>query len=297
MFWNKICYKITFKFHNFSALVKMFISQNSVLYQNRHCYQEITDTIVFKNLVATYTERLSGMRCFKLKRTTLSKSSKDDKSFLIASSNYTVCEAKSDDLLKFKHLHTDQFSGFIDSCLDKCELFCSCYFMKELFLVGNRYFNKRSCLKYNFTLDKWTYLAEMNVKRYGAACTVFEGSIVVSGGVYKNRASKIVEAYDYYENKWKFLPDMLQGRSSHSTIGFGNKLFVIGDRTCDSWQVFCSSTRQFSLIKHELKFPRKTYYIQGVCNVGDKIILVFADDKYEFVVYDTKLNDIRKQLC
>ena len=56
-------------------------------------------------------------------------------------------------------------------------------FYKELFVLGGYCdrFNS-SCFKYNFTRNKWSYIASMNQRRYYAACTVFEGEIVVSGG-------------------------------------------------------------------------------------------------------------------
>ena len=45
--------------------------------------------------------------------------------------------------------------------------------------------------------ETWTKIADMNEHRKCAACTVYEGKIVVTGGI----RLKLVEAYDYYENK------------------------------------------------------------------------------------------------
>ena len=42
------------------------------------------------------------------------------------------------------------------------------------------------------------------------ACTVFDGKIVISGGFNSGYGYlKSVEAYDHYEDKWNFLPDVL----------------------------------------------------------------------------------------
>ena len=60
-------------------------------------------------------------------------------------------------------------------------------------------------------------------ERKFAACTVFEGKIVVSGGVQSNT----VESYDFYENKWTYLPSMIEYRYFHGSVSVGNKLFVI----------------------------------------------------------------------
>ena len=45
-------------------------------------------------------------------------------------------------------------------------------------------------------------------KKCQVACTVFEGKIVVSGDINSN-VLKSVEAYDYYENKWTNLTNMI----------------------------------------------------------------------------------------
>ena len=47
----------------------------------------------------------------------------------------------------------------------------------------------------------------------------------MSGGYYKGTS---VETYDYYENKWTYLPDMIESRCDHASVSMGNKMFVIG---------------------------------------------------------------------
>ena len=39
---------------------------------------------------------------------------------------------------------------------------------------------------------------------------------------------KSVETYDYYEDKWTYLADMIEQRSDHAAVSIGNKTFVIG---------------------------------------------------------------------
>ena len=87
----------------------------------------------------------------------------------------------------------------------------------------------------------------MKESRKCAACTVFEGKIVVSGGVDFNS----VESYDYYENKWDYFPSMILNRCYHATVSTGNNLFVIGGWHMSrlSCEVFNSFTRKFTLIK------------------------------------------------
>ena len=59
----------------------------------------------------------------------------------------------------------------------------------------------------------WNKIADLNVARDCAACTVFEGKIVVTGGKSSWYQLRSVEAYDYKEKKWTFLPDMIEKES------------------------------------------------------------------------------------
>ena len=119
----------------------------------------------------------------------------------------------------------------------------------------------------------------MNERTYFAACTVFEDKIVVSGGVKGFTMVNSVEAYDHYENKQTYLPDIIKSRSQHSLGSLSNKLFII-DRV----------NRKFSYIiidifSRALRYNWKT----RVCCVGYKIIVYMytSGGEYKSVVYDT----------
>ena len=65
----------------------------------------------------------------------------------------------------------------------KCSI---CAFMQKLFVIGGkdhwgRY--DRSCMFYEKQSDNWSSFAAMMEERERAPCTVFEGKIVVSGGL------------------------------------------------------------------------------------------------------------------
>ena len=68
---------------------------------------------------------------------------------------------------------------------------------------------------YNFSQRCWSYIESMIKRRRFAACTVFEGKIVVSGGddvdIFRS-----VESYDHHDKKWIYLPDMIEKRYRHS---------------------------------------------------------------------------------
>ena len=115
----------------------------------------------------------------------------------------------------------------------------------------------------------------------------------MTGGEYVdilNVKLKSVEAYDHHENSWSFLPDLTERRVCHSSIGIGNKLFVVGGIRSYSWEVLDSVSRKFSLIVHGIKFPSFQCLKEGACCVGNNIALVYVSNekRYEFIVYDVK---------
>ena len=110
----------------------------------------------------------------------------------------------------------------------------------------------------------------MNKRRKAASCTVFEGKIVVSGGFSLNT----VESYDFYANKWTYLPSMIEYRSFHASVSMGNKLFVIGGYEISSCEVFNIVSRKFCSIKTVKAFFNKMNF-QAVCIRNE--IVVFCD--------------------
>ena len=89
----------------------------------------------------------------------------------------------------------------------------------------------------------------MNHKRFLAACTVFEDKFVLSGGINDQQRLKSIKAYDYHENKWTRLPDMLEKRSDHFLISFGNRMFFKSQNLCQRCEIFDSVSRKFSNVK------------------------------------------------
>ena len=83
-------------------------------------------------------------------------------------------------------------------------------------LVHHRQFDEdlKSCFVYNMKNDRWSEIADMNEERFEAACTVYEGKNIASGGSGKSVEAYedliLVEAYDYYKNDWNYLPGMIE---------------------------------------------------------------------------------------
>ena len=96
---------------------------------------------------------------------------------------------------------------------------------------------------------------------------------------------KSVESYDYYENKWTYLPDMNEKRMSNALIGIGNKLFVIGGRRISSCEVFDSCSRKFTFINSDIKVSSlETNYFRAFC-IGSNIVVFHNSWSLKSMIY------------
>ena len=121
--------------------------------------------------------------------------------------------------------------------------------------------------------DKWSQKADINEQRVCAACTVCCGKLVVSGG-YNDNTLKSVEAYDYFENRWSCLPDMIEERYFHALGSMGNKLFVISAYEQSTCELFDSWSRKFCYMKTCAEFSNGMSSCQSVCISNQLIIFV-----------------------
>ena len=71
---------------------------------------------------------------------------------------------------------------------DRRTRYCACSFMRCLYVFGGKFDSElnslNTCIKYSCKSGKWMNIASLKSERYFAACTVFEGKIVVSGGYW-----------------------------------------------------------------------------------------------------------------
>ena len=129
----------------------------------------------------------------------------------------------------------------------------------------------------------------MNEGRIRAACTVFEGRVVVSGG-YGNNVfiTNTVEAYDHVADEWTYMPNMIMGRESHGSVAMKNKLFVFG---FGSAEVYDSTCDKFVALKKKpstFKF-NKTIYLQTF-SIGSKFV-TFGYNSSTALCYDVEKNE------
>ena len=93
----------------------------------------------------------------------------------------------------------------------------------------------------------------------------------MSGGLSKTSFLKSVEAYDYHENKWTYLPDMNCARFFHGSVSMGNKMFMIGGTMTKTCEVFDSITEKFIYLKQKL--PTPLLFVKSAVVIGYKIIV------------------------
>ena len=259
----------------------------SVLYENRYCGQDEFNIVVCGGKTKEWETR----EVFKLEgphfKTSVELSPMISRNFdgstAVIGSDVYVLSGYNTWLACFERYcsKTNLWTRIVQR--EDCDLICG--FMKHVYVFVSKY-----CYKYEPTKGKWTKMADMRSKRYCAACTTFEGKIVVAGGCVNYVSLKTVESYDHHENKWSSLSDMVVSKSKHSLLSMGNKMFVISIKYYNCCEVYDSISRKFSLLN--LFIPRNGYNYDGykALNFGKKMFIFYNlkrnDDKLRLHVYD-----------
>ena len=172
--------------------------------------------------------------------------------------------------------------------------FCACAFMDKIYIIGGmkeyEYFTDL-CMGFDTKDNKWSKVARMNEIRSNAASAVFEGKVVVSGGIAME-IKNTVEAYDHVDNSWTPMPNMIEGRYGHTSVAMRNKLFVIGSINGNrkaSCEVFDSDGKKFVA----LKTPPNSFTTRLECVVytfliGSKLVTFNDLNLTTVLLYDVK---------
>ena len=212
--------------------------------------------------------------------------------------------------------------------LDYRDEFCACALMDDIYVVGGRKKETDtdfhdSCVRYNTKGDGKKEVAGLNRARYSAACAVFQGKLVVSGGMSPDdrlygymagmptspvSSTNTVEAYDHVADAWSCMPSTVLHRVDHSLVPIKTKLFVIGrsDLACE---VFDGTAGKFAVIKSSPVFHgEKEVWFHGEEEVwvhgeeGDTLdkvravsmgskIAVFGREHSTVQIYDTETDE------
>ena len=133
----------------------------------------------------------------------------------------------------------------------------------------------------------------MRKSRTDADCAVFEGRIVVSGGMGNNNNDEVlngVESYDSIGNNWSSMPNMVYPESLHSLVIVRNKLFVIGSGK-DRCEVFDNTCKKFVHLKSSLgNCGRK------IMSLGNEII-IFVPQTDNIICFNVDTNEWSEVPC
>ena len=172
-----------------------------------------------------------------------------------------------------------------------------CSFVDSVFFIrGCNNYNRnrnndirKSCVVFETNTKKWIEVAKLNDFRIEAACTVFEGRVVVSGGTNSNENLRSVEAYDHVADKWSYMPNMINEIYGHELVPVSNKLFALGRyfayNICEVYDSIC---KEFVVIKSHPTFLDRSHHTS--ISVGRKI-LVFKNYSTKVAVFDVDKNE------
>ena len=181
----------------------------------------------------------------------------------------------------------------VTNTFDDRYLFCACAYMETIYIFGG-YFRHNcvttdSCLQFCTKDKSLMKIARMKEPKCYSACAVFQGNIVVSGGVDINsNGLNTVESYDVFADKWSSMPCMTNSRFSHSLVTLNNKLFVIGY----GFEVFDNINKRFVDLK-------SSYSFNGVIkamSIGNKIVL-FQSRSSLVLFYDVIKDEWSEESC
>ena len=175
--------------------------------------------------------------------------------------------------------------------------FCACALVDKVYICAGKMRAGRLgwdrstdvCKMFSTRDYSWKEVARMRSKRSNAACSAFQGRMVVCGGTWEGRS---VEAYDPTVDHWYEMPSMAEGKADLSSVAVKNKLFVIGRSSSVnvSCEVFDAVAGGFALISMPKSWSPVRIEHGGV-NVG-----VYLDRDFQavsvgnsVVVYDSEI--------
>ena len=127
----------------------------------------------------------------------------------------------------------------------------------------------------------------MGRARASAACTAFDGKMVVAGGMDENLTKmKTVEYYDVTADEWSSMASMNDGKGNHRLVAVKDKLFAIGYAD-DACEVFSKASNEFSYIK---QLERGFWSLRHAVPIGSKIY-VFQSNQVVLDCYDIERDE------
>ena len=184
--------------------------------------------------------------------------------------------------------------------------FCACAFMDKIFVLGGRYgscyednADTASCLQFDTKANSWKEVAAMQQARYSAACTVFNGDIVISGGEHLivhnnyNRTERLntVESYDVFSDSWTSMPNTNRSYDKHNLVVVRSKLFVFECRCL--FETFDNVSKTFVAVKSPFNWNP---YCKNVISIESQLV-TFDERRSRIYSYDLDKEERSVDLC
>ena len=184
---------------------------------------------------------------------------------------------------------------------DERDCFCACALTDKIYFIGgciNIDTVLDTCLQFDTNVFEFEEVAKMNVARKYAACTVFDGRIVVSGG-HDGRLNWLnsVEAYDPADETWTYMASMIEDRVHHKSAAGRNKIFVIGGHLSLTCEVFDASCNKFVALKISLQIDQLNLEEPVEAIVNGKNFYVFTHYPTNVICYDLDKDEWSEQKC
>ena len=175
--------------------------------------------------------------------------------------------------------------------------YCACAFTDKVFIFGGKandsfgWQGENTCFEFD-TSNRWfSKLAPMGVGRVGAACAVFQETVVVcGGGAFAGAFFDIMrhaERYQPWSNRWARMPDMNSPRRGHKLVAVGSKLYAVGGQHDNEPACEVYDGREFTSIICP--------FILSECealSVGRKILVLGDYSAASFDVSDGKWSEV-----
>ena len=263
----------------------MFNERISVLYQTRYCDQEEISIAVCTHRSIKVLEFPYSMNSYENSKQIYTLTTLYSKVIACGLNLFVISESRRNFMFK-KCPEPSENKVVLPKMLDKRTDFCVCSLMQKVYVIGGcskiQNYSINLCICYDIKSNKWTYIASMIESRQNSSCAVFEGKIVVTGGLYmenfSHRELNCSESYCFYENKWKKFPNLMAKRCNHATVSMGNKLFVIGGNYENNGEVFDSVTNKFVIIEN----TPGTNHLINAFSIGYKIYVFYQNFNFNY---------------
>ena len=177
--------------------------------------------------------------------------------------------------------------------IDNRRDYCVCGLMDNVFIIGG--YDSNSCLQFDTKKYEWKEVARMNEARSVAACTVFEGNVIVAGGVaggINNQDTlRSVESYDVIADEWSPMANMIREKSHYRLLVAKSNLYAIGSGY-EGFEMYDKICKKFV----DLKLPKESYItLFAATSIGSKII-VFLEES-AIACYDVDDGKWTEETC